>query len=286
MVKKILIIGFAITWASSYSLAKSDLRGRQQDARQERRDNGDKRNDERERQRDERQKRSDDRERRGEERKDEPDEDEKTDTESEDLQVGKGGEIDSKSSDYSPQITMGQASFSGSGCTARDSQAILNPDNTVVSLIFDSFQVASGGNNGPKKDRKNCNIRIPFNVPEGFRVAIIKVDFRGFSQSPEGGKNKLVTNYQISDLQSGVMAQKTVKRHKWFKGPHQEDFVLNTDLTRRLIWTKCGQDFNLHMDSQLVAFSNSKLEQAQISIDSIDMTRVQIGYHLIWRKCQ
>lgn len=213
-----------------------------------------------------------------------PDEDERDDPDALDMDEGTGPTVDPRNSEYSELVQIGDPQFRGDGCNNNSARGTLSPDKTTLSIVFDRYAAEAG--NGLKKARKNCNIRIPFDVPDGFRVALIKIDYRGFSSSPDNAKNKLLTTYQFFDKRTRAALHSPVKRKKWFQGGFNSDFVLHSMLTNRPFWTQCGQDFDLYVDTRLVAFTNDRNESSQITLDTIDTTQVQVGYRLLWRKCR
>lgn len=200
-----------------------------------------------------------------------------------DLDEGTGPGVDPRNSEYSALVQMGQPQFRGDGCDDNSARGTLSPDKTTLSIIFDQYTAEAG--DSVTKGSKYCNIRIPFDVPDGFRVALIKIDYRGFSSAPENGKNKLLTTYQFFDKRTRVPVHTPVKRKKWFDS-QSSDFTLYSMLTDHPFWTECGQDFDLYVGTRLVAFTNDRLELSQITLDTVDTTQVQVGYHLLWRKCR
>lgn len=212
------------------------------------------------------------------------DEDERDDPDAIDMDEGTGPTVDPRNSEYSELVQIGLPQFRGDGCDNNSARGTLSPDKTTLSIIFDRYAAEAGG--AQKKGRKNCNIRIPFDVPDGFRVALIKIDYRGFSSAPEHGKNKLFTTYQFFDKRTRAPLHSPVKRKKWFPGGQNSDFTLHSMLTNRPFWTQCGQDFDLYVDTRLVAFTNDRQESSQITLDTVDTTQVQVGYRMLWRKCR
>ena len=92
-------------------------------------------------------------------------------------------------------ITLGEPGYGGTGCPAGSVSATLSPDATSLSLLFDKYQVAVGGVTNKSFDRKSCNIAIPVRVPQGFSVSILKIDYRGFNQLPQGASSQFNVEY-------------------------------------------------------------------------------------------
>ena len=202
----------------------------------------------------------------------------------EDFENGTGPNSNPNESDYTPLVKMQLPNFSGSGCDNSSARGILSPDNSVLTVFFDDMNVSAGSNK--LRERKFCDIQIPFHVPQGYRVAIVKTDYRGFVLTAPGTKSKLVAKYLFTDAQSNQPLFREIRRRKWFNQEHPGDFFVNSFQTRP-VWSHCGQDFNLRIHSRIVAISNREQSLVQISLDSADTTsKVQVGYHLRWKKCR
>ncbi|MFZ8934715.1 MAG: DUF4360 domain-containing protein, partial [Bacteriovoracaceae bacterium] len=69
---------------------------------------------------------------------------------------------------------------------------------------------------------------------------------------------------------------------KVFRGEVEKDFLLSASLgMSSLVWSACGKDVNLRVNTSL--FLRSK-KQALAALDSVDMD-AGLVYHLKWRRC-
>ena len=66
---------------------------------------------------------------------------------------------------HADDISLGLPGFGGTGCPGGSVSATLSPDAKSLSILFDEYQVAAGGDTGKSFDRKSCNIAIPVHVP-------------------------------------------------------------------------------------------------------------------------
>ncbi len=175
-------------------------------------------------------------------------------------------------------LQLGSPAYGGSGCPAGSASAILSPDGTAVSILFDQYQVEAGNTTGRRIDRKSCNIAIPVSVPQGFSVAIFKADYRGFNAVPVGGYNRFDVEYFWAGLR-GPRVQRT------FTGPLNSDFSVSDSLqATALVWSACGAQTNLRINSSMMTQSNSRMDQSLASVDSADISSGLI-YHIQWRQC-
>ncbi len=174
-------------------------------------------------------------------------------------------------------ISLGEPGYGGTGCPAGTVSATLSPDAKSLSLLFDQYQVAAGGETGKSFDRKSCNIAIPVHVPQGMSVSVLKIDFRGFNHLPQSASSQFNVEYFFAGTKGPAF-------QKMFRGPLDEDYLINNKLTvEAVVWSDCGADVNLRTNSsmRLKTISN---KEAMASIDSEDVN-AGIIYQLQWRQC-
>lgn len=175
-------------------------------------------------------------------------------------------------------ISLGQPGYGGTGCPAGTVSVTLSPDAKSLSLLFDEYQVAVGGETRKSFDRKSCNIAIPVRVPQGMSVSVLKVDFRGFNHLPQSASSQFNVEYFFAGAKGPAFQRK-------FRGPLNEDYLINNELTvQAMVWSDCGVDVNLRTNSSIRVQTVSNRE-AMASIDSQDVSAAII-YHLQWRQCR
>jgi hypothetical protein len=179
---------------------------------------------------------------------------------------------------FADDISLGEPGYGGTGCPAGTVSVTLSPDAKSLSLLFDQYEVAVGGETGKSFDRKSCNIAIPVHVPQGLSVSILKIDFRGFNHLPQSATSQFNVEYFFA----GTRGPGFQKR---FRGPLSEDYLINNELTAEsIIWAGCGQDVNLRTNSSMRVNTVAN-QEAMASIDSEDVNAA-IVYHLQWRECK
>ncbi|MBL7714935.1 MAG: DUF4360 domain-containing protein, partial [Bdellovibrionales bacterium] len=175
-------------------------------------------------------------------------------------------------------LELGLPSYGGNGCPAGSAAAVLSPDGKALSLLFDKFDVKSGGTTGLPTDRKSCNVSIPVKVPEGFSVSVIKIDYRGYNQLPPGASSDFSVEYFFAG-QSGP------KFRKQFVGPLNNDFLYSNQVVAATTsWSACGEDVILRSNMWVSNMTNSNFEQTQTTMDSADVTAGVI-FALNWQQC-
>jgi hypothetical protein len=176
-------------------------------------------------------------------------------------------------------IRLGQPAYGGNGCPAGTASAALSPDQKTLSILFDQYQVEAGRTSGRSLDRKSCNIAIPVHVPQGYSISLFKVDYRGFNSLPSGAHSRLNVNYFFAGQKGPVYT-------KDFFGEQNQNYFLTNDIAAEsTIWSPCGIDTNLRVNSDLMVQSNNYGQQALSTVDSTDI-KAGLIYHVQWKRCR
>lgn len=175
-------------------------------------------------------------------------------------------------------IQLGAPAYGGTGCPAGTASAVLSPDQKTLSVLFDQYQTEAGGMTGRRIDRKSCNLAIPVHVPQGYSISIFKIDYRGFAALPAGARGQFNVEYFFAGMQGPRSA-------KPIFGPTNQDYNL-TDLlgAEALVWSPCGADTNLRVNSSFMVMTNAAMDDALATVDSADI-KAGIVYHIQWRSC-
>lgn len=178
----------------------------------------------------------------------------------------------------SDDISLGQPGYGGSGCPAGTASATLSPDSKSLSIIFDDYVVEAGGETNKRVARKNCSIAIPVHVPQGFSVSIIDVDYRGYNMLPRGAKARFSAEYFFA----GMRGPKVVRD---FKGEMDDEYLIRNKLgLNASVWSPCGADVNLRVNSSMMVRTNRKKQETMATVDSADFSSAMV-YHLKWKEC-
>lgn len=176
-------------------------------------------------------------------------------------------------------LVLGEPAYGGNGCPAGTASVNLSPDQSALSILFDSYIAEAGNTTGRRVDRKSCNISVPVRVPQGYSVALFQVDYRGFNVVPAGGAyTRINAEYFWAGSRGPTFA-------KNFVGSMNDNYTFTNGLVAQtLVWTPCGADVNLRVNSSIMAQSNQRMDQTMIGVDSADITSGLI-YHVQWRRC-
>jgi hypothetical protein len=175
-------------------------------------------------------------------------------------------------------IQLGEPGYGGSGCPAGTASATVSPDGKALSIIFDDYIVEAGGETRKRLARKNCSIAIPVHVPQGFSVSIIDVDYRGYNMIPRGGKARFSAEYFFA----GRRGPKVVKN---FRGAMDDEYLVRNKLgLNATVWSPCGADVNLRVNSSMMVKTNRRKEETMATVDSADFSAAMV-YHLKFKRC-
>jgi hypothetical protein len=169
--------------------------------------------------------------------------------------------------------------FSGSGCPEGSVSVAYAPDYSEVSILFDRFTVEAGGASLPRKASKECRVQIPIEVPRGKRVAVGRIDYRGFLGLPEHARARLSVRNAFKGRNGPG-----IKRD--FAGPVFEDFIDTNQVSDAEIrWSPCGGLDGITVITELELHSNK--ERALATLDSEDASGSRgFVYRLLWRDCR
>lgn len=176
-------------------------------------------------------------------------------------------------------LQLGVPAYGGTGCPAGTASVSVSPDEQAVSILFDQYVAEAGRTTGRRIDRKSCNVTVPVQVPQGYSVAVLAVDYRGFNAIPAGGYSRFDAEYFWAGSRGPRMS-------RMFSGPQNQNYQITNDLiASTLVWTPCGASVNLRINTSMMAQSNTAMDQTMATVDSADISSGLI-YHLQWRRCQ
>jgi hypothetical protein len=180
---------------------------------------------------------------------------------------------------HAQELRLGQPAYGGTGCPSGSASVTVSPDQSALSILFDSYVTESGASTGRAVDRKSCNISIPVTVPSGYSVAVFQVDYRGYNLVPRGGMAKFDAEYFWAGAR-GPRVSRT------YTGPTNENFSISDGLVATtMVWSPCGADVILRTNTSLMSKSNARGEQAMSMVDSADITSGLV-YRLQYRRCR
>lgn len=195
---------------------------------------------------------------------------------------GRGSAPANLDSEHVPGLGMRQPTYGGSGCPQGTVSAVISPDQRTLSVLFDNYIARAAL--GRTRHAVDCAINIPFDVPPGYRVQVVKMDYRGFTSVPAGARSTFGAGYRFLEINGQPVDEKRVMRAKVFVGPREENFTISSDI-RGAHWSPCGQRFTLQTESRILAQTNTAGQEVLTTVDSLDAVAQPAVYYLRWQRC-
>jgi len=180
------------------------------------------------------------------------------------------------------KITIGLNTVNGSGCPDGTTAVAMNADNTAFTVTYSDYLAQTGVGSSATDFRKNCQLSLRINVPQGFTYAIAKADYRGFAMLEKGATAMQRANYYFMGESATSFSSHT------FKGPFVDDWM-TTDQTEHadMVYAPCGEQRNLNINTELRVYggsSDTTKTTSFITMDSTDTSASTI-YHFSWKQC-
>lgn len=171
-------------------------------------------------------------------------------------------------------------SYAGSGCPAGTVAENMAPDLRAFTLLFDSYVAEAGPGIPLSASRKNCQVLIDMDFPQGWSYTIFTVDYRGFMSLDRNvvGTQKSTYYFQGSSAQAPLQSN--------FTGPRSGDYQIRDTLgLNAVVWSPCGQQRALNINTQVrVDNARNRAGSGLMTLDSIDGALRHI-YGISWRRC-
>jgi hypothetical protein len=170
--------------------------------------------------------------------------------------------------DEPPDIEIVSAEIGGSGCAAGTARAVLSDDKRTLSIIFDEYY-------GEDNEYASCNIAVALSVPEGFTVALVEIDYRGYASIPDlpGRKARFRTEYFFA----GDMGPVRVTN---FGRGYDSSFMVLHDIVGA-VWAPCGAEVIARANTSVRTWGSGSF----LAIDTADLTTNGITFYLDWAEC-
>ena len=177
----------------------------------------------------------------------------------------------------SEPITVKVLTVNGSGCP--DGTATVTPlaGNTGFSIAYSDYVASVSGSATPTDFRKNCQISLVIQAPQGFSYAIAKADYSGTARLAEGATGLERANYYFQGSAADSWSD-----HQ-FTGPLYGGWQVS-DTAAELLYSPCGTARVLNVNTELRVDdgASSTTSSLRMTSSSGDITTV---YHFSWKQC-
>lgn len=184
------------------------------------------------------------------------------------------------------EISVEEPTLRGEGCSDENTGVSITPDKKTISFIFDNFISESGKTLQLRRSYTRCQITLPLKVPRGWQVALVKLEQRGFYALPEKTSARLKTTYSFTSGRGRW--QHVFVKNRSIRGPAEADFVFESEMKSKPVYSRCGKQIQLRMDMEVSTKTNRAGDDVVFALDSVDAAvdnKSRSGLHLLWRKC-
>lgn len=179
------------------------------------------------------------------------------------------------------RVTIDVVTVNGSGCRQGTAEVIVSPDNTSFWVIYSDYLAQAGKGAGATEFRKNCQLTLQVNVPQGFSYGIAEATYGGYGYVRPGAVGHQSVNYYFQ----GQSATTTWKHT--FNGPFDDNWSIThrTEFSE-IVWAPCGEKKNLNVNSALRVDKGTSDANTN-SFMTMDYQRGEVRtlHHFSWKRC-
>lgn len=180
------------------------------------------------------------------------------------------------------KIDINLVNLNGSGCPAGTTAVAISPDNSAFTVTYSAYLAQVGVGAKSTDGRKNCQLAVQVQVPQGFTYAIAKTDNRGYMNLAKGANAIEKTSYYFQGMSQGAAASR-----QW-NGPYDDNWQTTDEVpVAAMVYSPCGEIRYLMVNTELRANGGSSdltKTTSFISMDSTD-TEFSTKFFFSWAKC-
>lgn len=179
-------------------------------------------------------------------------------------------------------VKIANIEAAGSGCPLGTVAKNVSSDKKAFTLSFSEFFAELYPGSLPSDSRKNCNLVVDLEFPEGWTYSVVSLDYRGFLDLSEGAKATTEASYYFQSQEEQV----SFKAEN--EGPSTEDYSFRDTLNlNSVIWSpSCqGDKRALNIKTDIRLSSQDPWAEGLLTVDSIDGQFTQ-KYALVWKRCE
>ncbi len=185
----------------------------------------------------------------------------------------------------SERVRVRDVSYAGTGCPHGSVRAILAPDASSLTVLYDRLESRAGGATGVTSAEASCRVEVRLDIPLLWSVNIDSIDVRGFVSLERG-----MTAYQDVKAQTGIGKNPfnlSFGLQLW-RGPVQRDFVVSSvKPLEGPNWLSCipvKDETKIDLRTRIRVDGGGAGREGLIAVDSADGRLIQ-RYKLSWRNC-
>ncbi len=180
-------------------------------------------------------------------------------------------------------IQVQSVDYGGDGCPQGTVTAILSPDATTLTVLYDAFTARVGG--GVGEERRNCNVTLRLKKPRLWSFAVDSVDFRGHIHLDPGVRAEQKVDFSSGPTRIGF--NQSFGFQRWM-GPVSQDYMLSTVRPLQgpqiLTCLPPRENTKIELKSSIRLSGGGGHRGGMMSVDSADGRLIQT-YRLSWVSC-
>jgi hypothetical protein len=169
----------------------------------------------------------------------------------------------------------------GTGCPAGTWDAEISPDGKTFRIRFDGYQTKVDEN--MSIDVKDCALSIKLHSPNGLSYSVSQFYYMGYVFLEEGVKARQNARYYF---QGNPVAAEQIRAD--LIGPKDDTYLFEDKVgtTDTVIWSPCGVDRNLYIDTTLRLQNSTPRRNGYVNVANVNAnTETKIVFNLAWKKC-
>lgn len=197
------------------------------------------------------------------------------------LALGLAGSTAAWGEDVPSYVRIRSINYNGSGCPLNTVAQNIADDKKAFTLLFSEFIAEAGPGIDLSQSRKNCQITVDMDFPQGYSYSLVSFDYRGYASLDRRVEATQKTTYYFQGQTPSASFASTLR------GIYDQDYHFRDTLgLEALVWSPCGAQRALNLNAQVRVNNRSNTAgRGLMTIDSID-GQVVHKYGIQWRRCQ
>lgn len=168
---------------------------------------------------------------------------------------------------FADDIHLGMPAYGGNGCPQGSASYEVTPDGNL-KLQIDPMKVEAGAGTGNMISRKNCNLAFPIHVPTGLQIGFSNSTLQGYASLSYGAKLTL-------DREVFFAGQRGPTLHDQITGPYEDQYLTEME-DSATVWSGCGQDTNLRVNTSATIITNRSHDPVTATVEDLGDIRFQV----------
>jgi hypothetical protein len=169
------------------------------------------------------------------------------------------------------------ATAAGSGCPAGTYAVVADRGNSSFTVTYDTFVAQAGAGAQPTDARRNCQLSLVVDAPEGYTFALASAPVHGEAHLAPGATGSVGIHAYFQGMSQTVTV---VQR---FSGPLTSAWDLAGDVAPAdQVFRPCGERRNLNLNVEVVARAGPS---GPAPTSYLAVTAEPVLVNLTWRHC-